>query len=85
MKKFQDVVIGDANGLHTRPAAKLAKKASEFKSDITLFYRDGSANAKNLKDIVDLRVQGNATVALSAEGPDSEQALTDLRDLLKEA
>lgn len=71
-------------GLHARPAARFAKAAAGFTSDLRLRKGDGEANAKSLLSILALGVDSGDTVELVADGNDAEQALTELTALVAE-
>jgi phosphotransferase system HPr (HPr) family protein len=72
------VVITDPLGLHLRPAAKVAILAKSFRSDIRVLYREATADAKNLLDLVVLAVGCGTTLDIVAHGPDAEQAVAAL-------
>ena len=42
----KEVIVKNSTGLHARPATLLVKKASAFKSDISLEYNGKKANVK---------------------------------------
>jgi phosphotransferase system HPr (HPr) family protein len=68
----------DPAGLHARPAAQFVKTASRFQSDIVLDIGDRTANAKSLVGILGLTIRPGAEVALTADGPDADDALAAL-------
>ncbi|MDU2665112.1 MAG: HPr family phosphocarrier protein, partial [Clostridium perfringens] len=43
----KEVIVKNSTGLHARPATLLVKKASAFKSDISLEYNGKKANVKS--------------------------------------
>ena len=51
MTKEMTLNIQNQAGVHARPAAMLAQKAAEFKSQILLHKADRQANAKSIKTI----------------------------------
>ena len=68
-------------GLHARPAALFAQKASSFSAQVTVAKGDTQANAKSLLSLLKLDVRSGDTVTVTAEGSDADEALTSLRDL----
>lgn len=69
-------------GLHARPAARFAKAAAAFASDVRLRKGDSEANAKSLLSILALGVESGDMIELVAEGEDAAQALIDLTALV---
>jgi len=68
-------IIRNEKGLHTRPSTELVKCASSFKSHVTLFYQNTSANAKSLLGILMLAAARGAKIRIEAEGEDAELAV----------
>lgn len=78
------VKITNPMGLHARPAALFVRTAVRFQSEITVRNATRgtppiSAKSTNSVALIDAR-QGNE-IAISANGPDAEQALAALREL----
>ena len=44
----KEVVVNNGTGLHARPATLLVKKASAFKSDVSIEFNGKKANVKSL-------------------------------------
>ena len=76
------VTIVNAKGLHARAAAKLAKLAVTFKSEITVTRGDNSVSARSIMGLMMLAAGKGAEIELSAKGPDAEQALAALAALV---
>jgi phosphocarrier protein HPr len=70
-------------GLHARPAALFVQEANKFKADITVRNGDALANAKSILSVLTLGADQGATIVLSAEGEDAEEALSALRTLVE--
>ena len=83
MKTF-DYVITEAVGIHAGPASMLAKKAMEFKSAVTLTSGEKSADVKKLIALMSLGVKKDATVTVTVEGEDEEQAAEALQTFFQE-
>ena len=74
-----EVVIINPTGLHARPATELVRLAKGFRSTVRLRLGNEAADAKSLVNLLQLGVGHGATVTVSAEGEDAEQALAVLK------
>lgn len=83
MKEFT-YKICDEIGIHARPAGLLVKKAGEFKSDITIFKDEKSADAKKLFAVMGLGVKKGDTVRVQVSGDDEETAVTETEKFFKD-
>ena len=59
------------------------QKANEFKSSVWLEVGNRKMNAKSLLGIMSLGVITGTAVTLSAEGPDEQEAVNALNELLQ--
>lgn len=78
-----EVCIALKDGLHTRPAARLAQAAQQFHSDILLIGDTGEADCKSLLDVLSLAPPPNAVMHLLAKGPDAQESLLCLAEILE--
>ena len=78
----RSVQIVNQNGLHARPAAEIVKVASTFKSDITMIRDDLEVNGKSIMGVMMLAAEYGSTLVVRADGPDSEQAVSAIADLV---
>jgi phosphocarrier protein HPr len=69
-------------GLHARPAAEIVKTAAQFKSEITIIRDDLEVNGKSIMGVMMLAAEYGATITLRADGPDEEQAVDGLAELI---
>jgi phosphocarrier protein len=76
------VRIINKNGLHARPAAEIVKLASRYQSDITLVRDDLEVNGKSIMGVMMLAAEFGSSLVLRAAGPDAEQAVSALSDLI---
>lgn len=83
MVSFEAKVI-DALGFHARPASKVAKICTEFKSEIKIFNGEKSGNAKSIMNIMALGIKEGVIFRVEANGEDEEQALKAIKDLMIE-
>lgn len=79
----KEVAVRCESGLHNRQATYFVQKANEF--DCSIWVESGSRrmNAKSLLGIMSLGVVTGATVTLTADGPNEENAVTELAELLQ--
>lgn len=85
MQKFEVTVINEV-GLHARPAAAFAQKASKFKSAIKIrnaTIGNNFINAKSIIGVLSLGVEKNHRVELEIEGEDELQAAEGLKALIE--
>jgi phosphocarrier protein HPr len=73
-----DVIVKGSTGLHARPATLLVKKASSFKSDVTIEMDGKKANAKSLIGVLSLGVKSGSVVTISTSGDDEKHALDEV-------
>lgn len=78
----KEVVINNQVGLHARPATFFIQKANEFKSSIWIEKDDRRVNAKSLLGVLSLGIVKGTAVNLIADGPDEEEAIGTLADLI---
>jgi phosphocarrier protein len=82
MSKEREVQIINKNGLHARPAAEIVKLATRFKSEITMTRDDLEVNGKSIMGVMMLAAECGATLMVKAEGPDADQAVDAIADLV---
>ncbi|HEX5178466.1 MAG TPA: HPr family phosphocarrier protein [Gemmatimonadaceae bacterium] len=78
----RSVRIVNKNGLHARPAAELVKTASKFQSEITMVRDDLEVNGKSIMGVMMLAAECGAELVVRADGPDAEQAVQAIADLV---
>lgn len=79
----KEVIVKNATGLHARPATLLVKKASSFKSEISIEYNGKNANVKSLIGVLSLGVIKDAKVSIIASGEDEAYALEQIIKLIQ--
>ena len=83
--RAEEVEVRNPSGIHARPAAVFVKTAARFASNISLENVTRGKAAANAKSIMAVMGSGAARghiVRLTADGPDEEQAITVLHDLI---
>jgi len=82
-----DVRITNDVGLHARPAGEFVKQSARFKSDIRIRNATrpttGWADAKSILSVLALGVERGHTIDIMADGPDEEEALQALQNLIE--
>ena len=76
------VQIVNRNGLHARPAAEVVKTAAKFKSEITIVRDDLEVNGKSIMGVMMLAAEFGATLTVRANGPDAQQAVDAIVELI---
>jgi len=79
----QEVTIENKTGLHARPASLFVKTASKFKSDIMVDKNSKTGNAKSIISILSLGIGKGSRVKITADGPDENEAVVSLVELVK--
>lgn len=77
-----NVQIENKAGLHARPAALFAQKASAFKSTIMISKGEKTANGKSIINIMGLGVKQGDALLLKIDGPDADEAAAALKKLV---
>ena len=78
------ITIVPEAGLHARPASRLVQRASEFESDIEIGRADSeeTVSAQSMLSVSGLAAEQGEDVRLVAVGPDAEEALDALEEIL---
>jgi phosphocarrier protein HPr len=76
------VEIVNKNGLHARPAAEIVKLSAKFKADITIVRDDLEVNGKSIMGVMMLAAEFGSNIVVRANGPDAEQAVNAIADLV---
>ncbi len=79
----REVTIKNSVGLHARPATFFIQKANSFKSSISVEREDRRVNAKSLLGVLSLGIVNGMQITLVADGPDEEEAVEALTDLIE--
>jgi phosphocarrier protein HPr len=79
----KEVSVKNSSGLHARPATLLVKKASSFKSDVSIEYNGKKANVKSLIGVLSLAVAKDAVIKVVASGDDEALAVEEIVKLVE--
>ena len=78
----KEVTVESPVGLHARPATFFIQKANGFQSSIWVEKDERRVNAKSLLGILSLGIIKGMSITIEAHGPDEEEAVTILADLV---
>ena len=82
IRELVEKVVNRA-GLHARPAAALVKLAGTFQSDIHVEKGGLQVNGKSIMGVLMLAAEQGSSLRLTAVGPDADEALEALADLVR--
>ncbi|HMJ05449.1 MAG TPA: HPr family phosphocarrier protein [Chthoniobacterales bacterium] len=80
----REIVIANKHGFHARPAAAFVRRATGFRSQITLVRNGERFDAMSLMDILRGQFECGSTATLEAFGVDAEDAVEALCQVLLE-
>lgn len=79
------ISIRSQSGLHARPAALFVQIANRFKCDIRVRKGRREVDGKSIMGILTLAAERGSTIEVTAKGPDAENALQILGQVLARA
>jgi phosphocarrier protein HPr len=80
----RECTIRNSLGLHARPSAQVTQTAGKFQSEVWI-GRDGRrVNAKSIMGVMMLAAGPGTVLLIEADGPDEQQAVQALADLIGE-
>jgi len=78
----QTVTVPNRLGIHARPAALIVKRASSFRSEVTICSGGEEVNAKSIMGVMTLAAGQGTDLIVSASGPDEERAVQEICELV---
>ena len=75
-------IVKCESGLHNKQATYFIQKANDFKSTIWVEVDNRRINAKSLLGVLSMGITTGTEVNLIAEGPDEEEAVAALTEML---
>ncbi|HAO97037.1 MAG: phosphocarrier protein HPr [Roseibacillus sp.] len=78
----KEVTVSNKLGIHARPAAQFVKTASQFEAEIRVEKDGEEINGKSIMGLMMLAAGHGSVLKLIAEGPDADEALQSLEDLV---
>ncbi|KAF5071651.1 HPr family phosphocarrier protein [Proteiniclasticum sp. QWL-01] len=79
----KEVTVKNPTGLHARPATLLVKRASTYKSDVSIEFNGKKANVKSLIGVLSLGVVKGSIIKVVTSGEDEEKAAEELASLIE--
>jgi len=80
----KEVTIGNADGLHMRPAMQFVDIANRFQSNIQVSNNENTVDGKSIMQMSMLAATVGTKLSISAEGSDAEDAIEALRELVED-
>ena len=77
-----ELVITNKLGVHARAAGKFVKAASQFTSEIWLTKGKSRVSGKSIMGLLTMAAAKGETVVMEVDGPDEEQAVETLKNLV---
>lgn len=77
------VTIHHPAGLHARPAALFVQAANRFASTVEVRLGERRANGKSMLSVLTLGANQGASITISAQGEDAQEALALLQALVE--
>ena len=78
----REATIVNQEGLHARPAARIVRLASQFRSDIEIAKDGFGVNGKSIMGVMMLAAECGSSIMIRADGPDAEQAVEAIAQLV---
>ncbi len=76
------VIIVNANGLHARPADKMVKTASQYKSRIEVIKGHERVDGRSIISLLTLAAEQGTELVVEATGEDAQAAVEALAELI---
>ena len=80
----REATIVNQEGLHARPAARIVRLASSFDSEIEISKDGVGVNGKSIMGVMMLAAECGSSIMVRADGPDAEQAVDAITQLVSE-
>jgi phosphocarrier protein len=78
----RSVTIVNELGLHARAATRLVNCASVFEAELRIRNGDRTINGKSIMGVLTLAASRGTVLVIEADGPDREDALQSICDLI---
>ena len=83
MIEFKHIVKAKA-GLHARPSGRITSLARNYKSDVTVYSGNSTADGRRLLSVMALGAKCGSELRFEISGEDEEQAAQALKELCEE-
>lgn len=78
----RQAIIRNSLGMHVRPATKLAEKARQFSSEVSLIKDGTVVNAKSCIELLTLAAVEGTALTIRARGEDAREAVEAVHRLI---
>lgn len=78
----KDIPIINKLGLHARASAKLTQLAGKYRCEVKMSRNGRQVDAKSIMGVMMLAAGVGSTVTLQTDGPDEQDAMTALTELI---
>ncbi|MEA2076500.1 MAG: HPr family phosphocarrier protein [Candidatus Marinimicrobia bacterium] len=78
----KNATILNKQGLHARPATAMVNTAAKYKSEIFICKEEKKVNGKSILGLLVLAAESGSTLTIEASGPDENEAVGALVDLV---
>ena len=82
-KTVRELTVTNKLGLHARPSAMFVKTASRFRCDVWVEKDGERVNGKSIMGLMMLAAGQGSKLIISCEGPDGEQALAEIEEIIR--
>ncbi len=79
-----EVEIVNKLGLHARASAKLTQLAGKYQSEVWMSRNGRRVNAKSIMGVMMLAAAKGTTVTIETSGPDEDEAMAALLELIRD-
>ena len=79
----KDIEIINKLGLHARASAKLTQLAAKYQCEVWMTRNQRRVNAKSIMGVMMLAAGKGTTVMLETEGPDEQECMESLVQLIE--
>jgi len=77
------VTVNNRTGLHARPASQLVQLSSKFESELQIITDNDEINPKSIISVLSGGISQGTTIELRAEGPDEQDAIRKIVELIE--
>ena len=78
----QDFTILNKLGIHARPAAQFVKIANRYQAEIYVEKDGEEVDGKSIMGLMMLAAGNGSVITVTADGPDEQDAMRELTDLI---
>lgn len=78
----QDFTILNKLGIHARPAAQFVKIANRYQAEIYVEKDGEEVDGKSIMGLMMLAAGNGSVITVTADGPDEQDAMRELADLI---